>query len=111
MPAKSENKLYHGCTVRVFWQKVTLEDVIGSTQVRLKRACVRPMSCYPPFLPVHTVNCVQTLKVWCEIDDMNATFQDILILEEGQRRLRAAVANTAPFFMAVGFHKPRGARF
>jgi proprotein convertase subtilisin/kexin type 5 len=53
------------CTVRVFRQKFTLEDAIGS------HACSLEANMHvtngiplgrPLFLPVHTVNCVQTLK-------------------------------------------------
>jgi hypothetical protein len=55
-----------GCTVRVFRLKFTLEDVIGSHACSLE-ANMRvtngiPLG-WPLFLPVHTVNCVQTLKV------------------------------------------------
>jgi hypothetical protein len=58
---------WHGlCTVRVFRQKSTLKDAIGSHACLLE-AYMRvsngiPLGC-PLFLPVHTVNCVQTLKV------------------------------------------------
>jgi hypothetical protein len=53
-------------TVRVFRQKFTLEDaIIGShacTLEAIRRATnAIPLGC-PLFLPVHTVNCVQTLK-------------------------------------------------
>jgi hypothetical protein len=57
------------CTVRFFRQEFTLEDAIGSHAFTLPleaRPCVWPMaflSGSPLFLPVHTVNCVQTLKV------------------------------------------------
>jgi hypothetical protein len=52
-------------TVRVFWQKFALEDAIGShacslganTRVTNGIPLGRPL-----FLPVYTVNCVQTLK-------------------------------------------------
>jgi hypothetical protein len=55
-------------TVRAFRQKFTLEeDAIGSHACSLLQASRRvtndiPLGC-PLFLPVHTVNCVQTLKV------------------------------------------------
>jgi hypothetical protein len=52
-------------TVRVFRQKFTLEDAIGSHACSLEasRRVTNgiPLGC-PRFLPVHTVNCVQTLK-------------------------------------------------
>jgi large subunit ribosomal protein L22 len=56
-------------TVRVFQQKFTLEDAIGSHACSLEassQAIKRvtngiPLGC-PLFLPVHTGNCVQTLK-------------------------------------------------
>jgi hypothetical protein len=53
--------------VRVFRQKFALEDAIGSHACSLhtcrEQACANsiPLGC-PLFLPVHTVNCVQTLK-------------------------------------------------
>jgi hypothetical protein len=53
-------------TVRVFRQKFTLEDAIGSHACSLE-ASSRVTNGIPLgsslFLPVHTVNCVQTLKV------------------------------------------------
>jgi hypothetical protein len=54
-------------TVRVFRQKFTREGSIGSHACSLE-ANMRvtngiPLGC-PLFLPVHTVNCVQTLKVY-----------------------------------------------
>jgi hypothetical protein len=53
-------------TVRVFRQKSTLEDAIGSHACSLE-ASRRVTNGIPLgsslFLPVHTVNCVQTLKV------------------------------------------------
>jgi hypothetical protein len=53
------------CTVRVFRQKFTLEDAIGSHACSLE-ANIRvtngiPLGS-PLILPVDTVNCVQTLK-------------------------------------------------
>jgi hypothetical protein len=55
----------HG-TVRVFRQESTLEDAIGSHACSLEaNLCMTngiPLGC-PLFLPVHTVNCVQILKV------------------------------------------------
>jgi hypothetical protein len=54
------------CTVRVFRQRLALKDAIGSHACSLessKRVTNGiPLGC-PLFLPVHTVNCVQTLKV------------------------------------------------
>jgi len=51
--------------VHVFRQKLTLEDAIGSHACSLEASrCVTNgfrRRC-PLFLPVHTVNCVQTLK-------------------------------------------------
>jgi hypothetical protein len=56
------------CTVRVFRQKFTLEDAIGSHACSLE-ANTRVTNGIPlgsPLLvPVHTVTCVQTLKVRC----------------------------------------------
>jgi hypothetical protein len=53
------------CTVRVYRQKFTLEDAIGSHACSLEasRRVTNgiPLGC-SLFLPVHTVNCVQTLK-------------------------------------------------
>jgi hypothetical protein len=52
-------------TVRVFRQKFTLEDAIGphASSLEASRLVTNgiPLGC-PRFLPVHTVNCVQTLK-------------------------------------------------
>jgi hypothetical protein len=52
-------------TVRVFRQKFTLEDAIGTHACSLQASrCVTngiPLGS-SLFLPVHTVNCVQTLK-------------------------------------------------
>jgi hypothetical protein len=49
--------LQRNCTVRVFRQRFTLEDAIGS------HACDQwHSSRVLSFLPIHTVNCVQTLK-------------------------------------------------
>jgi hypothetical protein len=55
-----------GRTVRVFRQKFTLEGVNGShafAPLEVSRCVTNgiPLGC-PLFLPVHTVNCVQTLK-------------------------------------------------
>jgi hypothetical protein len=53
------------CTVRVFRQKFTLEDAIGSHACSLeasRRVTIGIPLGSPLFLPVHTVNCVQTLK-------------------------------------------------
>jgi hypothetical protein len=59
----------HGCTVRVFRQKFTLEDVIGCHACSLE-ANTRVTNDIPLgsslFLPVDTVNCVQTLKVYSQ---------------------------------------------
>jgi hypothetical protein len=53
------------CTVRVFRKKFTLEDAIGSHACSLQasRRVTNdiPLWC-PLFLPIHPVNCVQTLK-------------------------------------------------
>jgi hypothetical protein len=54
------------CTVRVFRQKFTLEDAIGSHACSLQasRRVTNGIPLESPlFLPVHTVNRVQTLKV------------------------------------------------
>ena len=52
--------------VRVFRQKFTLEDAIGfhacSLQASRRVTIGTPLGC-SPLLPVHAVNCVQTLKV------------------------------------------------
>jgi hypothetical protein len=52
-------------TVRVFRQKFTLEDAIGphASSLEASRRVTNgiPLGC-PRFLPVYTVNCVQTLK-------------------------------------------------
>ena len=52
--------------MRVFRQNFTLEDAIGSHACSLvasrRVANGIPLGC-PLLLPVHTVNCVQTLKV------------------------------------------------
>jgi hypothetical protein len=57
-------------TVRVFRQKLTLEDAIGTHPCPLEvgRPVTNgiPLGC-PRFLPVHTVNCIQTLKVQAAI--------------------------------------------
>jgi hypothetical protein len=54
-------------TVRVFRQKSTLEDVIGSHACSLESSSRVtngiPLG-WPLLLPVHTVNCVQTLKAY-----------------------------------------------
>jgi len=54
------------CTVRVFLQKFTLEDAIGShaclLQANMRVTNGIPLGC-PLLLPVGTVNWVQTLKV------------------------------------------------
>jgi hypothetical protein len=51
--------------VRVFRQKFTLEDAIGphasSLEASRRVSNGIPLGC-PRVLPVHTVNCVQTLK-------------------------------------------------
>ena len=51
--------------MRVFRQKFTLEDAIGphASSLEASRRVTNgiPLGC-PRFLPVHTVNCVQTLK-------------------------------------------------
>jgi len=44
--------------------------------------------------------------VWCSVDNTSAPFEDLEILAEGTRRLTLAAAAEAPFFLAVGFHKP-----
>jgi hypothetical protein len=60
--------------VRVFRQKFTLEDAIGphASSLEASRRVTDgiPLGC-PRFLPAHTVNCVQTLKV-----DMTVTMLD-----------------------------------
>jgi hypothetical protein len=55
--------------VRVFQQKSTLEDAIefhafAPLQASLRVTNAIPLGC-PLFLPVHTANSVQTLKVQC----------------------------------------------
>jgi hypothetical protein len=63
--------------VRVFRQKFTLEDAIGSHACSLEasRRVTNdiPLGC-PLFLPVHTVNCVQTLKVFQSVYVQRLTF-------------------------------------
>jgi hypothetical protein len=62
-----DRSIYAPGPVRVFRQKFTLEDAIGShacslealTRVRVANGI--PLGC-PLLLPVGTVNCVQTLK-------------------------------------------------
>jgi 3-oxoacyl-(acyl-carrier-protein) synthase len=67
-PFRPPRKTLDRCgTVRVFRQKFTLEDAIGSHACSLE-ANMRvtngiPLGCLL-FLPVHTANCVQTLKAW-----------------------------------------------
>jgi hypothetical protein len=62
----SASDVYSFGTVRVFRQKFTLEDAIGAHACSLEASRrvtnVIPLS-HPLFLPVHAVNCVQTLKV------------------------------------------------
>jgi hypothetical protein len=54
--------------VRVFRQKFTLEDAIGPHASSLEASRrVTNLGC-PRFLPVHTVNCVQTLKVLLNVE-------------------------------------------
>jgi hypothetical protein len=60
-----------GSTVRGFRQKFTVEDAIGFHAFAPLEASRRetndiPLGC-PLFLPVHTVNCVQTLKALARI--------------------------------------------
>jgi hypothetical protein len=55
-------------TVRVFRQKLTLEDAIGCHACSLEanmRVNGIPLGCSLLLVPVHTANCVQTLKVEC----------------------------------------------
>jgi hypothetical protein len=57
---------YYAGTVRVFRQKFTFEDAIGSHACSLEasRRVTNGIPLGSPlFLPVHTVICVQTLKV------------------------------------------------
>lgn len=61
---------------------------------------------YPYFYPPPT-KCDVPTDVWCRIDNDSAVFEDLEILAEGQRRLRAAAADPSgrPFFVAAGkFH-------
>jgi hypothetical protein len=64
--AKAKSSKVSFCTVRVFGQKLTLEDAIVSHACSLEasRHVTNgiPLGC-SLLLPVHTVNCVQTLKV------------------------------------------------
>jgi hypothetical protein len=54
------------CTVRIFRPEFALERAITSHTCSLEALCMRvtngiPLGC-PLFLPVHIVNCVQTLQ-------------------------------------------------
>jgi HrpA-like RNA helicase len=66
-PFHFEDKSEYG-TVRVFRQNFTLEDAISSHACSLQASWIVinaiSLGC-PLFVPVHTVNCVQTLKASC----------------------------------------------
>jgi hypothetical protein len=50
------------CTVHIFRKQFALDAAIGSHACSLEASNGIPLGC-PLFLPVHTANCVQTLKV------------------------------------------------
>jgi hypothetical protein len=66
-------------TVRVYRQKFTLEDAIGShacsLEANMRVTNGNPLGC-PLLLPVDTVNCVQTLKGMLTLPSGVATWTD-----------------------------------
>jgi hypothetical protein len=76
--------------VRIFRQKFTLEDAIGShacsleTNTRVTNGI--PLGC-SLFLPVHTVNCVQTLKAR---KDLGAPMLELLLTVRACTRVSSA---------------------
>lgn len=60
---------------------------------------------FPYFYP-KPFKCPTPTDVWCNVPN-NASFEDLQILAEGQRRMKIAAQNKSrPFFLNVGFHKP-----